>query len=67
MDGVSKFLRERDVLERTRLARSTMRCYVQRGTFPAPIKIGARASAWIESEIEGWMRARIQQSRGATA
>lgn len=29
--------------------------------FPAPIKIGARASAWSSVEIEGWIAERIAQ------
>lgn len=33
-------------------------------TFPKPIKIGARSVAWIESEIDEWISARIAASRG---
>jgi prophage regulatory protein len=36
---------------------------IQRGTFPAPIKISERASAWIDSEIDDWMTAQIEKSR----
>ena len=32
-------------------------------TFPRPIKIGARASAWLESEINFWIAERISASR----
>lgn len=28
-------------------------------TFPKPVKIGPRASAWVESEIVEWIEARI--------
>ena len=28
-------------------------------TFPKPIKIGARASAWVESEVITWIEFRI--------
>ena len=34
-------------------------------TFPKPIKIGAKAIGWIESEIEAWLAAQISKSRGA--
>ncbi|WP_080424505.1 helix-turn-helix transcriptional regulator [Burkholderia ubonensis] len=27
------------------------------GTFPAGVKLGARAVAWRESAVEGWIRA----------
>lgn len=31
--------------------------------FPKPIKLGARASGWLESEIDQWLKERISQSR----
>jgi prophage regulatory protein len=36
-------------------------------TFPRPVKIGARASAWVESEILRWIEDRIAARGGATA
>jgi prophage regulatory protein len=35
-------------------------------TFPRPVKIGARASAWVESEILRWIEERIAARGGAT-
>ena len=29
------------------------------GRFPRPVKIGPRAVAWVESEIDDWLRQRI--------
>lgn len=37
---------------------------IAKGDFPRPIKIGPRASAWIESEVEAWIEQRIAASRG---
>ena len=37
---------------------------IARGAFPKPIKIGVRASAWLESEIEDWIDSKISASRG---
>jgi len=34
---------------------------MQDGTFPKPIKLGARAVGWLESEIEEWLQARIEK------
>ena len=31
--------------------------------FPKPIKISARATAWVESEVQDWIKARISQQR----
>ena len=28
-------------------------------TFPRPVKIGLRASAWVESEVMSWIESRI--------
>lgn len=33
-------------------------------TFPKPIKIGKRAVAWLESEVDAWIADRIAASRG---
>jgi prophage regulatory protein len=34
------------------------------GTFPKPVKLGARAVAWVESEVEEWILARIEERDG---
>jgi prophage regulatory protein len=36
---------------------------VGKGEFPKPIKIGTRAVAWRESEIDAWITARIEDGR----
>jgi len=36
------------------------------GTFPTPIKLGARSSGWLESEVEQWLNDRIEASRTGT-
>ncbi|MCU6209145.1 helix-turn-helix transcriptional regulator [Enterobacter cloacae] len=35
---------------------------IQEGLFPKPIKLG-RSSRWLKSEVEMWVRERINQSR----
>ena len=35
---------------------------IQEGDFPRPIKMG-RSSRWLQSEVEAWMQARINESR----
>jgi prophage regulatory protein len=34
-------------------------------TFPKPIKIGTRASAWVESEVITWIESRIAKRESA--
>lgn len=60
----TRFLRMSEVQARTGLSRSTIRRWVDRGLFPAPISLGERVVGWIEAEIEAWMRERIAQTRG---
>ncbi|HGM9963935.1 TPA: helix-turn-helix transcriptional regulator [Providencia stuartii] len=35
---------------------------IQDGEFPKPIKLG-RSSRWLKSEVEQWLKERIQESR----
>jgi prophage regulatory protein len=34
---------------------------MQRGNFPRPIKLGAQAVGWLETEISDWTSARIRE------
>lgn len=52
-------LRLREVTRRTGKSRSSVYREVAAGTFPAPVKLGERASAWPEHEITAWCQARI--------
>ena len=55
-------LRLPDVEARTGLRRSHIYSLAARGEFPKPLKLGDRASAWVEAEITEWVRARIRAS-----
>ena len=50
--------RRRQVEQLVQLSRSTIYAAVKAGTFPAPIRIGARAVAWRLSDVEQWLEAR---------
>ncbi len=56
-------LRLPQVKFRTNLSRSSIYNYVRSGAFPAPIQIGARAVAWLSSDIDAWIESRIKASR----
>lgn len=43
--------------------RSTIYRLVKANRFPAPISLGNRASAWVESEVNQWIERRIAESR----
>lgn len=53
-----RLLRLPDVLLLTGLSRSTLYSMIKRGSFPAPIKIGERSSAWRHGQIVTWMAER---------
>ncbi len=60
-------LRRRQVENRTGLSRSTLYLRISQGTFPRPINLGGgRAVGWIESEIDAWLKSRIEISRKTT-
>ena len=56
--AISRLLRLRAVLERTGLSRTQLYDLKAAGKFPQPLRIGARAVAWREDEIEAWIRQR---------
>lgn len=45
------------------LSRATIYRMVKAGTFPAPIKLGARASAWRWGELREWLESRTNVAR----
>ena len=56
-------LRWPELAKRIPFSRSHVHALVKTGDFPPPIKLGLRASGWIESEIDSWIANRIAESR----
>ncbi|ARU26062.1 AlpA family transcriptional regulator [Cellvibrio sp. PSBB006] len=56
-----RIIRLSEVLARTGLARSTVYKYVGEGRFPKPVSLGDRAVGWVESEVQDWVLARIEE------
>lgn len=50
---------------KTGLKKSMVYDLMRKNEFPKSIKIGERAVAWIESEIDQWVRKKIPESRQA--
>lgn len=59
----ARLIRIREVERLCSLSRASIYGAIKLGSFPAPIKTGARASAWIKQEVERWIEQRIAQSR----
>ena len=56
----NNILRLPDVKRKTGQSRSTIYDKVQRGEFPAPVKLGERAVGWVEAEVDAWVKDRIE-------
>jgi len=52
-----------DVLNRVGYSRSTIYQLIAEGKFPKPINLGARAVAWLESDIDSWIAERVEITR----
>ena len=53
-----KLVRLPVVEDRTGLGKSSIYAGVRAGTFPAPVRLSARAVAWRESDIDQWIAGR---------
>ena len=53
-----KVLRLPDVVARVGLSKSTLWRLINGGEFPEPIKLGPRATGWLEEEVDAWIKSR---------
>jgi prophage regulatory protein len=63
MTEVERFIRIKEVMSRTGLARSTIYMIIKQGRFPKPIKLSLNTVGWLESEINGWIADCVNESR----
>ena len=59
-DNAEELLPLHEVLRRTGCRRSTIYAWIQRGHFPAPVRLGPRRVAWRRSEIDFWIATRAR-------
>lgn len=59
-------IRLSEVQRRTGYSKAWLYRLMSEKRFPLPVKIGARAIAFMESEIDAWIQERINASRSAT-
>jgi len=64
-----KFIRLRQVEERTGLSDTTIWRYERTGNFPARRRLGPNAVAWVEDEVDAWIESRraVTPAHAATA
>lgn len=54
-----RIIREPEVRRRTGLSHASIFRMREAGQFPQPVKVGARATGWLEHEINAWLQSRI--------
>ncbi|CAD7363228.1 helix-turn-helix transcriptional regulator [Escherichia coli] len=57
-------IRLTEVQRRTGYSKAWIYRLMGQGKFPTSVKIGSRAIAFVESEIDEWINQRIAESRG---
>jgi prophage regulatory protein len=55
-----RIIRLKEVIYSTGLARSTLYKYIGEGTFPKSVSLGDRSVGWIDTEVQEWILARIE-------
>lgn len=64
-EQLKRFLKLKQVKERTALSTSEIYRRIESGTFPKQIRLGAKAVAWLEHEITAWQEAVIDANTGS--
>ena len=62
----TRLIRLSEVMNKTGFGKAWIYRLISQNRFPQPVKIGIRAIAFIESEIDAWIEERINASRSAT-
>lgn len=61
-----RFIRRKEVEEMTSLSRSRIYALMEAGDFPEAIKISSSSVAWIEHEVQEWIKNVISEYRTKT-
>jgi prophage regulatory protein len=62
-----RVLSKKEVVSLTGLSKSTVYAYIQKGIFPAQIRLGFKRVGWLESELMDWISKRKIQSRSGAS
>jgi prophage regulatory protein len=58
-----RYIRFKELRQRVPLGRTTIWRMMRDGQFPRSRRIGKAAMAWLEDEVEGWIRRRAAAHR----
>ena len=56
---IARLIRLPEVQRRVGLGRSTIYRWMSEGTFPKPVPLGGRAVAWVERDVDEWIKLRV--------
>ena len=56
-----RIIRLKEVIDSTGLERSTIYKFIGEGRFVAPVSLGDRTIGFVESEVQDWILARIEE------
>lgn len=59
-----RFVREKEREQITGVPKSTWYLRMKQGTAPKPHAIGPNSVAWLESDLQGWIREQIEPRQG---
>jgi prophage regulatory protein len=59
---IDRYIRLPEVQHLTGLSKAQIYSLITQGQFPKQIKLGDRASAWVESQVRAWMQCRADLS-----
>jgi prophage regulatory protein len=53
-------LRRRQVQAKTGLPTTSLYRLISRGQFPRPIMLGVKSVGWLSTEVDDWLRSRVE-------
>lgn len=62
--GELRLIKIAEVMATCAISRSSLYALVKEGTFPAPVKLSERSSAWVQREVLDWVAARMRARGG---
>lgn len=57
-----RYLTVAEVIAATSLSRATIYRYIEKGAFPAPVRIGPNRTGWRSDAVDAWMRQPMGQA-----
>ncbi|KHS64171.1 DNA-binding protein [Pectobacterium brasiliense] len=63
----TRLIRLSEVMKKTGFGKAWIYRLISQNRFPKPVKIGIRAVAFVESEIDAWIQLTIENSRNHVA